>query len=76
MAYWRLVILKVLPVLPVAVNLTSDRVIGMTPGGKPSNVSFVFLSGLKSIIVGGYFSLMTPSSSGTDRHSHSPRTLS
>ena len=44
MAYWRLVILKVLPVLPVAVNLTSNGVIGMTPGGKPSNVSFVFLS--------------------------------
>jgi len=35
MAYWRLVILKAFPVLPVAVNLTSDGVIGMTPGGRP-----------------------------------------
>lgn len=50
MANWRLTILNVLSVLPVTMNLAKDGVNGITPGGRPWNISFVPLSGLKRIM--------------------------
>ena len=59
-------ILNVFPVLVVTENLVRDGVNGINPGGRPWNISFVPLSGLKRIMAGGYFSLMLPFSSALD----------
>jgi len=50
MAYWRLTILNTFSVLPVTGNFARDGVNGITPGGRPWNISFVPLSGLKRIM--------------------------
>ena len=58
------------PRRPRTVSAT-DGVRGITPGGRPGNVSLVFFSGLKRSNTGGYFNVTKPSSSGVNSSARS-----